>query len=608
MFRDFGKRTRLILFFFFFIILYLLLTALFGLSDLIGEPSLGTLLSSLPFLFPVKGIVAAGLSFLLVYAGNSLDIAARSVGDGQYGKARWATPAEKKKAYELVPMGKETKPGLVMGFENGCWLVDTSDSTALMVAPPGAGKTKNVYIPTVEYNARVNQNSAGKGASLILTDSKGELLRSCGNTLTAAGYRILFLDFRNPLHSYWFNLIHSVNVAIDAYKAAETEQDKLLHYAAAERHAKIAAGSIVDNLDTAMRDETSQYFTETSKGLITGLILLVSEYGAENERHIISVFKLIIELNGLNEDSTEGLQKNKLEELLKHVDNDRIVNFVGASMKADVRTSMNIFSSALGKLVSFIDAELEQLVCGHSPEFDALEFIEKPTAIFLICPDENTTRHFFASLFIRNLLNELIEYAESCGGILPRPAFNFWDEWGNMPAVKDVDSLFTAGRSRGIRSLVALQSFSQMEHRYGRVKAQIIKDSCQIILFTFVSPAATATAEELSKSLGSQTVQSGSISRNDRGGSSTTINMVRKPLLSADEIIHMPRGNFVVMKAGVHPIRTKLPIYFSYLPKFKPYESPRGINPVTIIEYITGDKIRHQTQYAAYAVTEGMFD
>ncbi len=321
--------------------------------------------------------------------------------------------------------------------------------------------------------------------------------------------------------------------------------------------------------------------------------MLVSEYGAENERHIISVFRLIIELNGLSEGSTEGMQRNKLEELLKHVDNDRIVNFVGASMKADARTSMNIFSSALGKLVSFIDAELEQLVCGHSPDFSAKEFIEKPTAIFLICPDENTTRHFFASLFIRNLLNELIDLAEDHNGLLPRTVLNLWDEWGNMPPIKDADTLFTAARSRGIRSLVALQSMAQLDEKYGRVKEKIIKESCQIIIFTFVAPAATGTAEELSKALGYQTVQSGSVSRNERGGnSSTTLSMIKKPLLAPDEIIHMPRGSFVIMKGGCKPIQKSLPLCYDYLTPFKPFVSKRRRNEIVEVLYLTSEKIR----------------
>ncbi len=114
-------------------------------------------------------------------------------------------------------------------------------------------------------------------------------------------YRTPFLDFREPLRSYRFNLMYNVNRYIDRYKAAQTEEDRLVAYGRAERYAKVLSESIVDNVDTEHTSDASQYFKETAKGLLTGIILLVSEYGGDDERHIISVFRLIIEMNGLDE-------------------------------------------------------------------------------------------------------------------------------------------------------------------------------------------------------------------------------------------------------------------------------------------------------------------
>lgn len=603
------SKGKLIFLFLLFIITYLFCTFLFSARVLISENFYyETLLSELSFLWQIKLIISLGVAAMGALSGSGLNIASRTVGDGQYGNARWATSEEKSKAYLKVPFGKEEIPGLVVGIEKNCWLVDTSDGTALMLAPPGGGKTTCVYIPTVFYNTRVNINTGGNGASLMLTDSKGQLISTSGKLLEDAGYRVLYLDFRNPLQSYAYNLMHNINQSIDHYKNASSSQDKILHYAAAERNAKILASSIVDNMETTSKSDASQYFNETSKGLIAALVLLVSEYGEEKERHIISVFKLIIELNGLDEGSTEDLQKNKLNELLKHIDNDRIINFAGPSMKADVRTSMNIFSSALGKLVSFIDAELEQLVCGHSPELNSADFIRQPTAIFLICPDENTTRHFFASLFIRNMLNELIDQAEkSPSHHLARPVLNLWDEWGNMPPIKDVDSLFTAARSRGIRSMVSVQSLRQMELRYNKTLTDVIKDSCQIVLFTFVSPLAGETAKLLSAALSDRTVQSGSVSRSLGKASSTTLSMVKKPLMSPDEIIHLGFGNWVIMKAGCKPIRSRLVRYQEYLPPLPIFNYGRK-NTMQEIHHATGDKIRTHKEREKHKLKKGMFD
>ncbi|MFA9381966.1 MAG: VirD4-like conjugal transfer protein, CD1115 family, partial [Acetanaerobacterium sp.] len=486
-----------------------------------------------------------------IVSGSSLDdIKSKKVGDGQYGTARWATDDEKYKMYRKVPFGKEMTPGFVVETipKQRLWVTDVSDQNLLQVAPPGAGKTKFCIIPTVYYNALVNKHT-GRGASLILTDCKGELYATCGEMLRSYGYRIPFLDFRNPLRSYRFNLLYNVNKYIDRYKKAESEEDKLISYGRAERYAKVLSESIIDNIDSAQTSEASQYFKETAKGLLTGIILLVSEYGDAEERHIISVFQLIIELNGLDEGSSDVMQRSKLEQLLTHVDNPRLINYVGPAMKADARTSMNVFSSALGKLVSFIDAELEQMVCGHSQELGDVDFINHPTAIFLICPDENTTRHFFASLYIRYMMNDLIEQASHTKDLkLARDVLCIWDEFGNMPPVKNMDVLLTAARSRGIRFFISLQSFFQLEKSYSQRSAKILRGACQLKMYTYL--ADEEEAKSLSEALGDRTVQSGSVSRSTRDGmwtdsSSQSIQMIRRRLMTPDEIMSLPQGEFI---------------------------------------------------------------
>jgi type IV secretion system protein VirD4 len=147
--------------------------------------------------------------------------------------------------------------------------------------------------------------------------------------------------------------MNNINVYIDKAKAAPNQEELILAWAKAENYAKILASSIVKNTSVSSdsTSDASQYFNETYEGLLTSIIILiVSEYGIESERHIISVFMMIIELNGLTDDSTETAQKNRLEELFSLLPPEhRAKMFAGPSIKADVRTSMNIFSSALGR-------------------------------------------------------------------------------------------------------------------------------------------------------------------------------------------------------------------------------------------------------------------
>jgi len=40
--------------------------------------------------------------------------------------------------------------------------------------------------------------------------------------------------------------------------------------------------------------------------------------------------------------------------------------------------------------------------------------------------------------------------------------------------------------------------------------------------------------------------------------------MIERPLMNADELKSIPKGNFIVMKTGTHPMKTKLPLFLDW--------------------------------------------
>lgn len=549
------------------VLTYIALSLLFGIPSIMdAQNKWQAALDMLPQLWYLK-IMASVLAALLVFVLNrpKLDIKAVRVGHGQHGDARFMDESEERQTYDKVSFGNEDTPGFLVGLESGRWVVDTSDNNMMLLSPPGGGKTTGVYIPTIEYNGRVNVNTRGKGASMIIVDIKGTLYEKTAPLLQTSGYRTPVIDLRNVFNSYRYNVMYRVNEEIDLYKAAKSPAERAIHYGRAERYAKIAAAAIIDSMEKAMASEGSEYFNESAKGLVNGLILLISEYAAAPARHIMSVFDLIIQLNGGEEGMLGGIQTTKLAAMMKDIKSKRVQSYMGAATGADIRTMLNIFSSALAKLVRFIDAELEQLLCGHSPELSAKRFIESPTAIFVICPDENPTRHFLASLFIRSMSNDLIEIAETeHHGVLPRQIFYFLDEFGNLPSIQHVVSLFSAIRSRGGRILCALQSYAQLLDNYSKDKADIIRDTCQMLMFSFVAPSSEGTATSLSKMLGNETVMSGSNSAS-RGVMTYSNQMIGRPLVSPDQLVTLPKGTFIVQKGGCYPYKGKLKGYWEYI-------------------------------------------
>ena len=231
----------------------------------------------------------------------------------------------------------------------------------------------------------------------------------------------------------------------------------------------------------------------------------------------------------------------------------------------------SVMSTVLSRLNAFLDSELEQVLCFDSV-IDAEKFASEKSAIFLILPEEDTTKNFMAGLMIQNLSRELFAVADENGGKLQNRVVLYCDEFGTMPPF-DVLPLFSAGRSRRLTLVPIIQSLAQLEKNYGKEGSEIIQDNCQDTIFGGFAPN-SQTAEELSKALGNRTVLSGSVSRG-KNDPSQSLQMMERPLLTPDELKSIPKGNFIVQKTGRHPMRTRLRLFLEWGITFQePYIVP----------------------------------
>ncbi len=261
--------------------------------------------------------------------------------------------------------------------------------------------------------------------------------------------------------------------------------------------------------------------------------------------------------------------------------------FAGAALNSADQAMASVMSTVLSRLNAFLDSELEQVLCFDSA-IDAETFAAEKSAIFLILPEEDSTKNFMAGLLIQNLSRELFSVADENGGKLPNRAVLFCDEFGTMPPF-DVLPLFSAGRSRRLTLVPIIQSLAQLEKNYGREGAEIIQDNVQDTIFGGFAPG-SQTAEVLSKALGSRTVLSGSVSRG-KNDPSQSLQMMERPLLTPDELKSIPKGEFIVMKTGCHPMRTRLRLFLDWGITFEePYTVPKRMD--CTVEYAGRRELR----------------
>ena len=526
-------------------------------------------------------LVIGGLALLShMYTLNG--IKSRTVGDGQHGTARWATAQEIKNTFANIPFkvsewrrgqNLPTQQGLVLGStgkkNHVTALVDSDDIHCLMIGASGVGKTAFFLYPNLEY-------ACASGMSFLALDTKGDLARNYGTIAQKYyGYNISVIDLRNPTRSDGNNLLTLINHYMDLNRK---NPDDLASRAKAEKYAKILSKTIINPGGDDNNYGQNAFFFDAAEGLLTSVILLLSEALPPTEenpierRHIVSVFKLVQDLI----EPVKPKGKSWFQTLMGQLPtNHKAKWFAGAALNSSDQAMASVMSTVLSRLNAFLDSELEQVLCFDS-DMNAEKFASQKSAIFLVLPEEDTTKNFMAGLMIQNLSRELFAVADENGGKLKNRVVFFCDELGTMPPF-DILPLFSAGRSRRLTLVPIIQSLAQLEKNYGSEGSEIIVDNCQDTIFGGFAPN-SQTADTLSEALGNRTVLSGTVNRG-KDNSSQNLQMMQRRLMTPDELKSIPKGHFVVMKTGTHPMKTRLRLFLDWGISFEsPYQVAERAN------------------------------
>ncbi len=465
-------------------------------------------------------------------------------GYGQHGTSRWQTKKEMDKSATVWYSDKPIKKaGVVFGMEKDrrgrekIWL-DDDDTHSLTIGATRCGKGRKQYLPSIWTFAKA-------GESMVVGDPKGELYISTKEYLEKEGYNVIALNLREPEKGNQWNIL---DPAIRAYE--EGNKAKTIECA-------WDIASTIINKETATN--TEPIWINGAQSVVAALILLtVFESDFKFQKHMTTVYYLLAELGAPLEDGTVPI--NELMDSLptRHPAKDA---FATAKMAA-YKTRSSFFTSVLTDLRLFSDPNVSDMTSKMDHDLEKIG-IEK-TAVFLIVPDEKSTRHVLATLYIDQLYQALVDLANRNGGRIPRRVEFLLDEFGNLPPIPNFDKKLTVAGGRGMRFNIVVQDVAQLKKLY-KQSSQTITGNCHN--WIYIRTSDMETAKLISGRTGQYTVETenSSSSIQSRGHSlSHGVGLTGRALLLPDEVTRWDNNESLILRTGEFPARYPFPDLSQY--------------------------------------------
>ena len=518
------------------------------------------------------------IAFLLMYRIDAQNIA---LNENDLEDTEWLTTKRLKKLKEFTVTTwegvKDKDDEIVIGAEKkgkAVEIISTSALHALIVGTTGSGKTTGF----VDQNIAILGRSKGK-PSMIIADPKKELYEKHAKQLESEGYTISTLDLREPYSSARWNpmqvLIRRIRQVRELQNDLKQEDGK--YYACGEvflshGDARTRVQELKDEIfENAMdlvytlcpvQNKDQPTWEEGARNLIFGLVLAFCEdciAGKMDDKQLL-LFNVYHNITKYCSEDTTALKQYLLEGRDEFSKVRGLVNTV-------LITSDKTLTSYLSEVNSYMQQLADDGILSMTSEsdIDIANMDENPNALFVIVPDERFTRHRFVTLFLTQTYKELVEKAntnlrkkQTDTAILKRRAYFILDEFGNLPKMENIEGMVTVGRSRGIRYLFVLQSFSQLNAKYGRDIGDIIKTNCNIKIF--IGSDDPDTRKEFSELCGQKKVKNFSVNTSAENLASSNTGASNQPLITVGMLERLngdEKGDAIVSVRGYEPIWTR---------------------------------------------------
>lgn len=483
------------------------------------------------------------------------------------------------------------------------------ENHALVLGTTGVGKTQSLVSPTIRIFAH-----SGQKPSLVISDPKGELYRDHANVLKKEGYRIMVLDLDDPFSSSRWNPMEN---AFDLYQRATKLGDEVKKFTNITPEdagyktfsAEMVKGATYGDVwygfegkafpnNEVLREELEarkRQLEVQAKAELRNVAIAIApvDEGAKDpswsrgcQDFILGIMQAMLEdsrdprlgmtkekFNFFNMTKIANIRDPKMSDrdsALKTLSaysegRDEINSSVHQLMQTICGTSSVTQASFLGQLGTMLGSLTDEgiLYMTSATDLNFKEIPQQPTAFFLKIPDHKVERHHLAVLCINQLYRTLVDVANSSPNqSLPRPVYFVLDEFGNMPKIEGFGTMVTVARSRKIFFEIILQSYKQLDIKYGADEATNIRGNFQTQIF--LGSEDDQTIQAFSKSCGEITVfhSEESKSKSDKGDSGTTTNTstqrTRRPLVEESELRTLPKWTIIAKVFSKDIVKDKM--------------------------------------------------
>ena len=414
------------------------------------------------------------------------------------------------------------------------------NNNILIIGGSGAGKT--FY--------EVKPNLMQRNTSFIVTDPKGEILRSQGEMLKRNGYNVKVINLLEMDKSDCYNPF--------SYIREETDVIKLITNLMSNTTPKGAA--------------PSDPFWEKAEGLfLQALFYYVWLEEKPEKRNFSTVLKLMGEAEVMEKGKPSSLdvRMKLLEETSSLGANHPAVKQYNKCMRGAGDTVRSIIISANSRLATLENKQVLRMLSRDDLHLEELGIGvngdgKTKTALFCVIPDSDKSYNYIIGLLYTQIFQELYYQADfNCGGRLPIHVTFMLDEFSNVALPDDYCSLLSTMRSREISSVIIIQNLAQIKALF-KDTWETIPGNCDTLVY--LGGNEQSTHEYISKLLGKQTIdkKTSGETRGRQGSSSRNYDVLGREIMMPDEVRKMDNKKCLIFIRGFNPILDNKYIPFAH--------------------------------------------